>query len=50
MAVEWTGLAWTGVSSVMTETMLSSEGANSERPMPALGRVLFCALASAEAA
>jgi hypothetical protein len=50
MAVEWTELAWTGVSAVMTEAMLNSEAANGERPMPSLGRVLFCALASAEAA
>lgn len=44
IAVEWTQVAWTGVSAVMTETMLSGAG-NGDRRMPALGRVLFCALA-----
>jgi len=50
VAVEWMDLASTGVSSVMTEVMLTGGRANSERPMPALGRVLFCALASPAAA
>jgi len=50
VAVEWTELAATGVSSVMTEVMLNGGRANSEHPMPALGRVLFCALASPAAA
>ena len=50
MAVEWTELASTGVSAVMTEAMLSSEGAVGGRPMPALGRVLFCALAVSKTA
>jgi hypothetical protein len=48
MAVEWLEFASTGVSAVMTETMLNS--GDGERPMPTLGRVPFCALASATAA
>ena len=47
IAVEWMEFASTGVSAVMTETMLSSERGDGERPMPTLGRVRFCALASA---
>ena len=47
IAVEWLELASTGVSAVMTETMLSSGAGDGERPVPALGRVLFCELASA---
>jgi len=35
------------VSAVMAETMLNSGGGDSGRPMPTLGRVRFCALASA---
>ncbi len=50
MAVEWTALASTGVSAVMSEAMLSGERPGDEHPMPALGRVAFCALASAAAA
>jgi len=50
IAVEWMELASTGVSSVMTEIMLNSEGLNGERPLPTLGRVPFCALASPAAA
>lgn len=50
MAVEWTELASTGVSAVMSEAMLSGARGRGERPMPALGRVAFCALASAAAA
>ena len=46
IAVEWMELASTGVSSVMTEVMLNGGRAKDERPLPALGRVLFCALAS----
>ena len=47
LAVEWTELASSGVSAVMTETMVSSGVDNGERPMPTLGRVPFCALAAA---
>jgi hypothetical protein len=43
LAVEWTEFASTGVSAVMTETMLTSGEAADQ--MPALGRVRFCALA-----
>ncbi len=50
IAVEWMELASTGVSAVMTETMLNSGGGDAERPMPSLGRVRFCALAAATAA
>ena len=50
LALEWTELAATGVSSVMTEVMLNGGLGNSERPRPALGRVRFCALASSAAA
>ena len=47
ISVEWMEFASTGVSAVMTETMLNSGGGDGERPMPTLGRVRFCALASA---
>ena len=47
IAVEWTEFASTGVSAVMTETMLNSGVDDSERPMIPLGRVPFCALACA---
>ena len=47
MAVEWMEFASSGVSAVMTETMVSSGEGNGERTMPTLGRVPFCALASA---
>ena len=50
IAVEWMEFASTGVSAVMTETMLNSGGGDGEGPMPTLGRVRFCALASATAA
>lgn len=50
MAVEWMELASTGVSAVMSEAMLSGARGGNERPMPTLGRVAFCALASAAAA
>jgi len=50
MAVEWTEFASSGVSAVMTETMLNGAGGNHERLMPSLGRVRFCALASNAAA
>jgi hypothetical protein len=49
IAVEWTDLASTAVSAVLTETMLAS-GGNEHGCLPALGRVRFCALASAIAA
>ena len=47
IAVEWMEFASTGVAAVMTETMLDSGGSDGERPMPTLGRVRFCDLASA---
>src|SRR6516162_3323168 len=47
--VEWLELASTGVSALMTETMLNSGGSNGDRPMPTLGRVRFCELASVTA-
>jgi PilZ domain-containing protein len=50
LAVQWMDLASTGVSAVMTEVMLNGGRANGERPVPTLGRVLFCALASPAAA
>jgi hypothetical protein len=50
ISVEWSEFASTGVSAVMTETMLNSGGSDGERPMPTLGRVRFCALASATGA
>jgi hypothetical protein len=49
IAVEWMEFASTGVSAVMTETMLNTRGGEGERPMLALGRVPFCELASATA-
>ncbi len=45
LAVEWTDLASTGVSAVLTETMLRS-GARAVGSPSALGRVPFCALSS----
>ena len=50
IAVEWMEFASTGVSAVMAETMLNSGGGGGECQMPTLGRVRFCALASAAAA
>jgi hypothetical protein len=50
IAIEWMEFASTGVSAVMTETMLNSGRGDGERPMHALGRVRFCALASASGA
>src|SRR6516162_9798670 len=47
IAVEWMEFASAGVSAVMTEIMLNSVRDEGERPMLALGRVRFCALASA---
>jgi hypothetical protein len=46
IAVEWLEVASTGVSAVMTETMLNSGGGDGQHPMPTLGRVPFCELAS----
>ena len=48
--VEWLEVVSTDLSALMTETMLNSGGGDGERPMPTLGRVRFCALASAAAA
>jgi len=47
ISVEWMEFASTGVSAVMTEAMLNSGGGDGGHPMPTLGRVRFCALASA---
>lgn len=49
ICVEWMEFASTGVSAVMTEAMLNSGGFDGGRPMPTLGRVRFCALASGSA-
>lgn len=46
ISVEWMEFASTDVSAVMTEALLSSGRGGAERPMPALGRVRFCARAS----
>jgi hypothetical protein len=43
LAVEWMEFASTGVSAVLTESMLTSRETAS--PTPSLGRVRFCALA-----
>ena len=48
--VEWLELASTDVSALLTEAMLNSGGGDRERPIPALGRVRFCELASPTAA
>jgi hypothetical protein len=50
ITVEWMEFASTGVSAVMTETMLKSGGGDGGRPPLTLGRVPFCALAAAAAA
>ena len=47
IAVEWMQFASSGVAAVMTEIMLNSGGGDGEHPMPTLGRVHFCDLASA---
>jgi hypothetical protein len=44
--VEWLELASTEVSALMMETMLKSGAGEGDRPMPTLGRVRFCELAS----
>ena len=46
IAVEWLDVASTGVSAVMTEIMLNSGGGDGARPIPTIGRVQFCELAS----
>ena len=50
MEVEWLEPASTDVFALMTETILDSGGGGGDRPMPILGRVPFCELASATAA
>jgi hypothetical protein len=50
IVVEWMEFASTGVSAVMTETMLNSAGGDGKCPMPTLGRVRFCALSPAAVA
>ena len=50
ISVEWMEFASAGVSAVLTEAMLNSGAGDAERPMPALGRVPFCALATATTA
>lgn len=47
MAVEWLELASIGVSAVMSEALLSGGREREARPMRALSRVAFCALAPA---
>jgi hypothetical protein len=47
MTVEWKEFGSTSVSEVMTEAMLNSGRRDGEFTMPTLGRVAFCALASA---
>jgi len=49
LAVEWTELASSAVSAVLTEAMLTSGACHGASP-PALGRVPFCALAPVTAA
>ena len=48
--VEWLEVASTGVSALLTETMLYSGGGDGVRSMPTLGRVRFCELASSATA
>jgi hypothetical protein len=48
--VEWLELASTDVSALMTQAMVNSGGDDGDRPVPALGRVRFCELASVTAA
>ena len=50
MAVEWMDLASTGVLAALSEAKLSNGYNERDCPPPALGRVRFCALASATAA
>ena len=50
IAVEWMEFASTGVSAVITETMLTSGCSEVGCRIPALGRVRFCALAPATGA
>ena len=50
MEVEWLELASTDVSALMTQTILNSGGGDGDRPIPTLGHVRFCELASATAA
>jgi hypothetical protein len=50
MEVEWLELASTDVSALMTQTILNSGGGDGDRPIPTLGHVRFCELASARAA
>ena len=48
-SVEWMDFASTSVSAVMAEAMLDSGRGDGTSPMPTLGRVPYCALASAAA-
>lgn len=45
IAVEWADFASSGVSALMTETLLTSGSADSGHDMPAFGHVRFCARA-----
>ena len=45
IAIEWREFASTGVSALMTETMLAGGPSDSKSEAPALGRVRFCARA-----
>ena len=47
MCVEWLEFASAGTSAVMTEAMLNGGGGDGKFSRPTLGRVPFCALASA---
>jgi hypothetical protein len=47
MAVEWTDFGSTSVSEIMTAAMVNAGGGDGDVPIPTLGRVAFCALASA---
>jgi hypothetical protein len=46
MAVEWTDFGSTSVSEIMTAAMVNGGGGDGDVPIPTLGRVAFCALAS----
>ena len=48
--VAWLEVGSTDVSALLMETMLHSGGGDGEQPMPTLGRVRYCELASATAA
>ena len=45
ISLEWAEFASTGVSALLTETVLHSAAGSDAQPLPALGRARFCALA-----